>query len=418
MAATLKLGDRKWATKEGSLLAYNDENNNYKPLPFDFTRASSATRVNKQGLIETVASGVPRIDFTDANGALKLEPQRSNLITQSEAFDNAYWTKSGSSVVSGFTSPSGELNAFKLVEDTSTGTHNTYSTVLVNAGDNSFSMYVKANGRRYISLYTNSRGSEDDQYGFDLNGAGSVTYMNPYGDAIITSLNNGWYRISITHPSSGFNTRIFRLYLSNAQVTNTTIPSYTGDGTSGIYVAFAQLEAGSYATSYIPTQGSAVTVVAEKCEQNLSNVVSLTEGVVYIDTTNLGNDGTNSNIISQNSVVDTVYCLKVGINNKIACGLFASSVNIPINSTSAYPLGTRTKIAFHYKSGNSKLYINGSLEGTNNASFTLGSGFATALRLIDASSAYNAFPQKSIVREFKVYNSGLTDAELIALTTI
>jgi hypothetical protein len=85
MAATLKLGDRKWATKEGSLLAYNDENNNYKPLPFDFTRASSATRVNKQGLIETVASGVPRIDFTDANGALKLEPQRTNLITQSES---------------------------------------------------------------------------------------------------------------------------------------------------------------------------------------------------------------------------------------------------------------------------------------------------------------------------------------------
>jgi hypothetical protein len=83
MAATLKLGDRKWATKEGSLLAYNDENNNYKPLPFDFTRASSATRVNKQGLIETVASGVPRIDFTDANGALLLEPQRTNLITQS-----------------------------------------------------------------------------------------------------------------------------------------------------------------------------------------------------------------------------------------------------------------------------------------------------------------------------------------------
>ena len=79
MAATLKLGDRKWATKEGSLLAYNDENNNYKPLPFDFTRASSATRVNKQGLIETVASGVPRIDFTDANGALLLEPQRTNL---------------------------------------------------------------------------------------------------------------------------------------------------------------------------------------------------------------------------------------------------------------------------------------------------------------------------------------------------
>ena len=62
--ASLKLGG-DWATKEGSLLAYNDQNGNYKPLPFDFTRASTATRVNRDGLIEEVQSGVPRIDFLD-----------------------------------------------------------------------------------------------------------------------------------------------------------------------------------------------------------------------------------------------------------------------------------------------------------------------------------------------------------------
>ena len=51
-------------SKRTTPLAYNDENDNFKPLPFDFTRASSATRVNKDGLIETVPSGKPRIDFT------------------------------------------------------------------------------------------------------------------------------------------------------------------------------------------------------------------------------------------------------------------------------------------------------------------------------------------------------------------
>ena len=62
------------------LLGYNSENNNYKPLPFDFTRASSATRVNKDGLIETVGGGEPRIDFKDdSKGALLLEPSRTNL---------------------------------------------------------------------------------------------------------------------------------------------------------------------------------------------------------------------------------------------------------------------------------------------------------------------------------------------------
>lgn len=65
MANTFKFGNGNWAVKDGSALAYNDENNNFKPLPFDFTRASSATRVNKQGLVETVPSGKPRIDFLD-----------------------------------------------------------------------------------------------------------------------------------------------------------------------------------------------------------------------------------------------------------------------------------------------------------------------------------------------------------------
>ena len=65
MANTLKFGNGQWATGNGTALAYNDENANFKPLPFDFTRASSGTVVNQSGLIETVGSGIPRIDFQD-----------------------------------------------------------------------------------------------------------------------------------------------------------------------------------------------------------------------------------------------------------------------------------------------------------------------------------------------------------------
>jgi len=99
MANTLKFGAGNWATKEGSTLAYNDENDNYKPLPFTFTRASNATVVNKAGLIETLGNGIPRIDFLgNTQGALKLEPQRTNLITYSSDFPNPYWTKGGASI--------------------------------------------------------------------------------------------------------------------------------------------------------------------------------------------------------------------------------------------------------------------------------------------------------------------------------
>jgi hypothetical protein len=89
MANTLKFGNGQWATKVGSTLAYNDEGGNFKPLPFNFTRSTSGTRVNKDGLIEVVTNNKPRIDFlNDSNGALLLEPNRSNIITYSEILVN------------------------------------------------------------------------------------------------------------------------------------------------------------------------------------------------------------------------------------------------------------------------------------------------------------------------------------------
>ena len=73
--------------KKDTILAYNDETSNYKPLPFNFSRDSSATVVNKDGLIETVGSGEPRIDYKDdSKGALLLEPSRTNLFTYVRRF--------------------------------------------------------------------------------------------------------------------------------------------------------------------------------------------------------------------------------------------------------------------------------------------------------------------------------------------
>ena len=113
MANTFKFGNGNWAVKDGYALAYNDENNNFKPLPFDFTRSSSATRVNKQGLIETVGKNKPRIDFTDnTSGHLLLEPSRTNLAQRSEEFDNSYWTKNNLTITSNeIVSPDGSQAA-------------------------------------------------------------------------------------------------------------------------------------------------------------------------------------------------------------------------------------------------------------------------------------------------------------------
>ena len=160
MAQTLKFGDGTWATKKGSTLAYNDENGNYKPLPFATTRSTSATRVNKQGLIEVVEGDRPRIDFSnDANGALLLEPSRSNLVTYSEDFSNAYWSKSGSSITSdSVISPDGTLNADKLVENSDTVEHFLRRSLSNPTGFYFWSVFVKADERKYVVLRTNADG--------------------------------------------------------------------------------------------------------------------------------------------------------------------------------------------------------------------------------------------------------------------
>ena len=112
MANTLKFGNENWATKKDSILAYNDENANFKPLPFTTSRASTATRVNKAGLLETVASGIPRVDYLgNTKGAYLLEPRSTNLVLNSS--EGQYGNSPASTLNT--ISPDGTLNAFRPI---------------------------------------------------------------------------------------------------------------------------------------------------------------------------------------------------------------------------------------------------------------------------------------------------------------
>ena len=114
MAQTLKFGKGTWATKTGSSMAYNDQNGNYKPLPFNFERDSIATRVNKEGLIEVVGRDIPRIDYTDSTeGVLLLEPSRTNSLLQSNQFDTT-WGNTNTTVLGGQSGIYGSSDAWKI----------------------------------------------------------------------------------------------------------------------------------------------------------------------------------------------------------------------------------------------------------------------------------------------------------------
>ena len=399
MANTLNLGNGNWATKEDSLLAYNSENGNFKPLPFDFTRASSATVVNKAGLIETVGSGEPRIDFSnDAKGALLLEPTRSNLITYSEAFDNAYWTKLNATITSSnVNAPNGTQSAYTLNATSSYGRIGKYVTYI--ATDYTLSVFVKkaTTSQSFAAAFSQFGGS--DEFSVDINTGVTLSQGSNILSVSCVSYGNFWRVIATSTRTVGSaEFRIFAGYPTNISAT----------------IYGAQLEQGSYATSYISTQGSSVTRVADSSESvGLQNVVNSSEGVFYFNTKALSStkdyrislsDGSANNRVSfsYSPNVNTAYCLV-----QLGGAQVLYNLSVPLTNQTEYK-----KFAIKWKSGDLAFWVDGAELISSNGVFTAGT--IDRLRFNDASGGIGF---KAAVKDVRVYSTILTDSELQALTT-
>ena len=395
MANTFKFGNGNWAVKDGYALAYNDENNNFKPLPFDFTRASSATRVNKQGLIETVGSGKPRIDFTDnTNGHLLLEPSRTNNLPYAEQFDNAAWSKGNSTVTANQAiSPDGSQTA-DLLQLTSAG-GNVFDGV-GGSGDYAFSVFAKYVDAQFIRL----RSTGSYAY-FDIQN-GSVGSTINVSSTKIEDYGNGWYRCTVV----GNNTNsLAQIFVSDTDGSNT--------GTGSVYIWGAMFEAGSYATSYIPTEGSSVTRSAETANgAGNSTVFNDSEGVLYAEFSALANDSTTRVITindTSNQLTERVqlFILGTSMKGRVTDG------GVTQGEVSGTPtLTDNNKIAFKYKANDFALWING-VEVDTSSSGSTPSGLDT----IRFDAGTGGSPFYGNFKDIKVYNTALTDTELQNLTS-
>jgi hypothetical protein len=401
MSNTLKFGNGEWYGKEGTILAYNDENNNYKPLPFTFERDSVATRVNKQGLIETVGADQPRIDYlNDSNGALLLEPSRTNSLPHSNNYDE--WTKAGLTVTSGQIGVGGSLDAWKLQKNASAGYVG--RTGFYYDGVSTFSIFAKAGSVDWIRVT-----SQSGNFRFNVNLSNGEVGVT---GSLVTSTSvqyygNGWYRCTATGDSlaNGF-------YIK---------PAETDDNPSGvdgsIFIQNAQVETNSsYATSYIPTQGSAVTRLAESCSQTVPDgVIGQTEGTVFMDFKPQTLDGASRYLSIENS-------------NSISngwMGVFASLLSGTIrfrfygdgwdfDTSLIIEKGTRYKIAFSYKNGvQTSIYINGNL--LNNITASLSGKSYQKIRLSEGAIGGRG---DADFNDIKLYDTIKTDQELAALTQV
>jgi hypothetical protein len=170
---------------------------------------------------------------------------RTNLLVRSEEFDNAAWTKGSISITANtIVAPDGTLTGDKLVETTSTSTHQVFQQLTTTAQAYTATYHVKAGERNYCQIRFQEGGSFLARAEFNLATGQAIAVT---GTPSITSVGNGWYRISLTATSAGSATFQTQLWIFQ----NSTTAAYTGDGTSGLYIWGAQLEVGSAVTPYI-----------------------------------------------------------------------------------------------------------------------------------------------------------------------
>ena len=382
-----------------------------KSINFGITNAGAdICDITNISVIEiTNDTNLPRIDYTDGCGSWLLEPQSTNLITQSELFSNAAWTKKvNASITSNVViSPNGTLNSDTITWTTSGGTTQLYQVKNITGTSQSLSIFIK-----YISgsgtNFLFSIGSAVEK-GINLTFTNNGAALTGVAGVDVTSYKiedyeNNWFRVSFTANYANSNCE-FNLYR----------PLGTGTDVYAIYGA--QLESSiSYATSYIPTQGASSTRLRDiATNSGIGSLIGQTEGSVFFDlNTTLKNysvisisDGTNANRV--------VFYFSA-VSNQIASYITKSNVNSSTISSivNSYP-NSNYKVVIKYNSIGFYIFANGGLIGTIPSNYSFPNNTLNEIKLSSPDNS-NFFEGK--VKNITVYNQLLTDSEAIALTTI
>lgn len=239
----------------------------------------------------TAPAGVPRFDHNPTTGeslGLLVEEQRTNQATQSQTFSN--WnltevTRESNSQIA----PDGTLSAVKIIPSTNVGGHSQEWLVLLGAGTFSFSVYAKAAGYTRLGMRVYDGADYRISATFDLSTGAVVSALA--GTASIIPVGNDWYRCVCTGTSVSGNMGSTAGWVIESLPSGVTVQeAFAGNGWSGAFVWGAQIEAGAFPTSYIPTTSASVTRTADDASMtgvNFSSWFNRISGTLLCNAQNL-----------------------------------------------------------------------------------------------------------------------------------
>ena len=379
-----------------------------------YTPTTTAPITNYIPKLLFAPANVPVFDHNPVTGealGLSVWEARTNLLLRSQEFGTT-WTATRASVVANqIIAPDGTLTADKLVENTDNNSHLLQQSVTITAVSHTYTVYAKAGERSWLILNFISSGGGVRNASFNLSTGALGTINADYASASITPAGNGWYRCSVTRTATAA-AWVCVAYIGSA---DNTI-SYTGDGTSGIYIWGAQLEAGAFATPYIPTVASTVARSADVAVMtgvNFSRWFNNAQGALVVEGRRDGtssafpNLATASDGTANNRILISIY----GATNQPAFDVVSGGATQCALTKTAVGAGVFAKVAASYQTNSFAMTANGASVETD----TLGT-IPVVNQLRIGSNATGTVDLNGYIRSLSYYPIALTSAQLQAVT--
>ena len=368
----------------------------------------------------TDRQNVPRLTYEGGCPSLLLEPQRTNLVTYSEQFDDSSWNKNACTISANVaTDPSGYVGADKFIPNNGSSAANFQKVNFAASGSTaySFSVFVKASGFTSVDIGLIGRSPAYNGGAFAQVNLSTGVITSTYVDLTWTSatskidaLNDGWYRVSVSGVSPSGTTGL----------TPAVISSTTGNGTDGILVWGAQTEAGSYPTSYIPTTSAAVTRIADAAyKTGISSLIGQTEGTLFVELKHsITNTTEDTRFILSNNTYDNWLFFSIENGTSLRYYMTTAGVNLLDTTISnVFPTAGVYKVALAYQDDLFTIYVNGVQKVNNTNSTTIPAMSAFLLSGKEGITSAVELVNKQ-VNQAALFKTRLTNDQLAALTTL